>query len=113
MFSVSDDADAIRTRYAYAIRGRAGESNFNSVMRCVNYDDQKRGRFWQVYDGTNAAGPSTLPTIHPGSINAGDFVRVTCNLVLVAKVLSAPKYALHLEGLTILALQPDDVASVL
>ncbi|KAL1942583.1 hypothetical protein VTO73DRAFT_6185 [Trametes versicolor] len=76
-------------------------------------DEQKRGRFWQVYDGTNAAGPSTLPTIHPGSINAGDFVRVTCNLVLVAKVFSAPKYALHLEGLTILALQPDDVASVL
>lgn len=74
---------------------------------------QRRGYFFHVYDGTNPAGPSTLPTIHPGTVNEGDFVRLTTHLVLVANVQRQPKYVLHLEELTVLALQPDDVARVL
>lgn len=54
-----------------------------------------------------------LPLIHPGTVNVGDFVRATCYLVLHAKVTGPPLYALHLEELTILALQPDDFERVL
>lgn len=50
-----------------------------------------------------------MPLIHPGAVGEGDLVKAECHLVMEAGTHSPPRYLLHLESLTVLALCPDKV----